>query len=56
MTNSTSKGQLFFKNLVNEAFRSRRSIEVDETLMWIDWKRVVIAFKLKNEFLRTKVI
>ena len=23
--------------------------------MWIDWKRVVIAFKLKNEFLRTKV-
>ena len=27
---------------------------VDETVEWIDWKRVVIAFKLKTkEFLRT---
>ena len=45
---------MFFNNLVKQSVSiKKKSVDFMRVCGWIDWKRVVIAFKLKKEFLRT---
>ena len=49
-----SKESMFFNNLVKQSVSiKKKSVDFMRVCGWIDWKRVVIAFKLKKEFLRT---
>lgn len=43
-----SKESMFFNNLVKQSVSiKKKSVDFMRVCGWIDWKRVVIAFKLK---------